>query len=777
MKDKYYKFVFLGAMGFSLIYNINTSIAFADKQADDVNVSKTNTYDQDVFLQKHKYSKYSIQTKYEIKDQAVNLARQGNYERALAILKALYESDPKNIDIAGDYLVVLNWNGEYNKVVNIYENNKYENIPSYVLYNVASAYYRLGFYDKAVDLLKMETSDIKARKLLANIYLLNDDFSKVEQLYAPLIKQDNDAQIYEERATVFIDARKWSLAVKDLVRARELANEDKTKIAIDDKLAICYLHLNDLLNARKTLESAIESHNVTSNMVGNYIILLNRTKEYHKAIKIYKDYFASYAKTPTFILRELMTSYMNLQSLSSFEEIYDYLRQHNYNTVDDDLFFAHTALKSSKYQDEALSVYANLLQAKTSTPAGYIDKILEQLHIEGKNALAENKLRLAEHLYALLISTDKRYYSIYASDLIYYDKYKTAERVYKQMESDDDFKIESLDGLASVYMYTLDYSHAKNILDKLSEMTHSEYEYSQSAALYKDKQLGQSYIYAYSYGDSDDGSEFSFGTNVEQYIDNNLSIQAGWNKDRIKDVDYDNSMTVKTKNIGLKYNDIDVSAILGYSWYDWQRNDSNGLNFSLLWNITDDEKLSFEYLHKPLFNAEALNSFDKITTDDYTVGYEYNLNPKMSYHFTATLSNYSDDNEKISWELGQNYLLYDKNSKFIEREIYYSKEHYKDQSDIYYSPKNSENVAVQWSLGRDFENGQMKYIGGLGWSRDYPEDFYLSPFLGLEYDFSVSDMAYLSCSMGYTWSTDSWLGKGSWKYDNRYANISYNIVW
>lgn len=775
--NRYCKLILLSTLGFSSMYDTNTyAIALANATTTN---NYSDTYNKDTIEKEHKYAKYSIKTKAEIKDKAVLLAREGNYQKALGILSDLYNLDNKDIDVAGDYLVVLNWNQEYQKVIDIYEKNQYINMPDYVVFNVASAYYRLEKYDVAKELLKPIIYDSQARELLAKIYLLSDDVESVTQMYAPFINDKDNKIFYKERAKVYSQAGRWSLASKDLekIYIPNLQNDEQLEIA--DDLAVCYLRMNKLDKAEILLKAHLSKNYFTTNMIGNYIGLLNRTKRYNEAIRVYNKYFTSYEQVPIFILRELAISYQNSGKINDVEKIYQYLKAQHYNTLEDDLFFINEALKSNKYKNLALTQYNNLLKEQSDNDNAKT-KILSQIYIEAKTALKDNKIALADSLYKILIDSDKRYYSVYATDLMNEDKYKKAKRIYEKIQEDEDFSLEALDGLASIYLYTSSYKNAENILSNLQDMTANEYEYSQSAGLYKNRQLGEAYIYSYYYGDHNDGNEFSFGTNVEQYLDNNIFLQANWNKDFIKDNEYDDKIIMNTKDLSFEYKDVDWSMLLGYSWYSWHKNNSGGINGAISWNITDEQKMSIAYNKKPLFNAQSLSlSNDYVQTDNYELNYEYVLNNKEAYYFSSRLSDYSDDNRLFAWQVRQNYLVYDKDANFIRRELFYNKERYKNQSDLYYSPKTSETFGVQWNFGERINdyNGQLQYILGLGWSKDYPEDFYLSPFLGITYDLSISDKTYISASIGYTWNTQSMWGKGSWRYDSRYANISYNIVW
>ena len=82
-------------------------------------------------------------------DQAVELARQGKYDEALAILTPLYAKNQNSQPLARDYAAVLAWAGHDEEAVTVYQTLQ-PPIPVYVIGPIAHAYRDLGQYDKAL---------------------------------------------------------------------------------------------------------------------------------------------------------------------------------------------------------------------------------------------------------------------------------------------------------------------------------------------------------------------------------------------------------------------------------------------------------------------------------------------------------------------------------------------------------------------------------------------------------------------------------------------------
>lgn len=85
------------------------------------------------------------------KDEAVLLARAGNYNKALNELATLRA---QGYDCENDEIVILNWAQRYSEAIKLYEKRQQDIRPDYVLLSVAGSYYALGQYTAAANLYK-----------------------------------------------------------------------------------------------------------------------------------------------------------------------------------------------------------------------------------------------------------------------------------------------------------------------------------------------------------------------------------------------------------------------------------------------------------------------------------------------------------------------------------------------------------------------------------------------------------------------------------------------
>ncbi len=83
---------------------------------------------------------------------AIQLARQGDFEEAIAILDALRAAAPDDIDLTEDYVVVLNWAGRDADAVTVFSGLYRELTRDYVIEAAARSYRNLGRHVEALEL-------------------------------------------------------------------------------------------------------------------------------------------------------------------------------------------------------------------------------------------------------------------------------------------------------------------------------------------------------------------------------------------------------------------------------------------------------------------------------------------------------------------------------------------------------------------------------------------------------------------------------------------------
>lgn len=84
-----------------------------------------------------------------IHQRAVELARQGDYEASLSLLEQLHRTEPSNLPVLYDYLVILTWAGKDRQAVSLLEKLPSNQAPSYVLEAAAKSLRNIKSFHRA----------------------------------------------------------------------------------------------------------------------------------------------------------------------------------------------------------------------------------------------------------------------------------------------------------------------------------------------------------------------------------------------------------------------------------------------------------------------------------------------------------------------------------------------------------------------------------------------------------------------------------------------------
>lgn len=715
--------------------------------------------------------------------QAVLDARAGLYDKSLLVLKSLYASNKNEVLIAYDYMTVLNWAGKYEQAIKIYEDGQYGEAPDYVKMNIAGAYYRLNLLDKVADIIipLVENDNKEASLLLAQTYLRLDRIKEADDVYNELIiKYPDDMDIYLNRAQAAIAAANWSRAARDWTDVLNLyeKNPDDEKITkqqILDNLSASYIRIRRFKEAAQLLKPYVENKTASASMVGNYITALNNTDLSRQAEKIYYDFFPSYDKAPAFVTRELANSYIKTAEYKKAVNVYEYLVSSADVDIDDRFNLAYYACLSGVDKHEGLQSYREILSRKDA--AKYTARILSQ----AQDFLRQGYYNTAKDVYYELINYDKRFHNIYAGDLVKERQYQSALHEYYAMTKDADLKKSGVEGIVQTSVLLKDYKTAEERLKQLDN-EFKNISYDKAKGSFTNKQMGEVDFNVFNYSDHDDSDETDVNVFVKQYVDNGFWIEGSVGKSYIKDEEDSDTTILDTNRVGIRYTARKWDTLLAWSMFGIDSGDKNGLYINTLFRPTDRQSVNFIYGYEPVCDVDALDYEDgSIFGDNYILRYVYDLNTRESYYLELRKSDYTDDNKRYGWEIGQQYNIYnekEKKGRTLDRTLFWSRDRYSNQDVPYTSPKLSENIGSEWKWGLDLGNDDtLYYILGANWKRDYPDELAFAPYVGIEYNKYIGDRNFYSISAGYGWQTQDRWGKGSWDYDNKQISFSYNITW
>lgn len=718
-----------------------------------------------------------------LREKAVADAREGLYDKSLSVLKNLYDSDKSDTDVAYDYMTILNWAGKYEEAVDVYENGKYDDVPDYVKINIAGAYYRLNLFENTEEIIQSlaKEGNKEAAALLAQTYLKENKIKEADDVYNELlVKYPDDLNIYVNRAQVSISTGNWLRAARDWNDVLKIYEENPaekiiTKEQILDNLSVAYIRIARFKEAGHLLEPYIKDKSASFSMVGNYIIVLNNTNQFKQAEKIYNEFFPDYNTAPVFATRELANSYIKGKNYRKAVDVYEYLINSPNGNMDDKFNLAYYACLSGVDKNTGIRTYRNILHEGEASK--YTAKILNQ----AQDFLRKGYYDTAKDIYYELIKYDKRFHNIYADDLVKERQYQSALHEYYAMTEDAELKKQGIEGIVQTSVMLRDYKTAEDRLKQL-DAEFKNISYDKAKGSFTNKQEGEVDFNVSNYSDYDDGNETDINVFVKQYVDDGFWIEGSVGKSYIKDVENNDTAVLNTNRVGVRYTARKWDTLLAWNMFGIDSGDKNGLYFETLFRPTDRQSVNFIYNYAPVYDVDALDyESGSIFDDNYILRYIYDLNTRESYYLELRQSDYSDDNKKYGWEIGQQYNIYnerEKKGRTLDRSVFWSRDRYSNQDVPYTSPKLSENIGAEWKWGLDLGNDDVLYYTlGANWKRDYPDELAFSPYIGIEYNKSIGNYNFYSISASYGWRTQNWLGEGGWDYDNKQIIFSYNITW
>ena len=735
----------------------------------------------------YKYANLTNDERNAIREDAVIKAREGNYNYALNILDNLYKSEKTDYKTINDYITILNWAGKYQEAIDVYEKNKYDGMPDYVLLNIASSYYRIMNLNKAEEILQplVNKDDKEATILLSQIYIKMSRIKDANELYDELEKKyPNDVNIKIQKALSCSSVENWSLAAYEWKQILDAYDENTEKIIkkidIVNNLSISYIKLARYDDAEKLLREYINNHMASGSMIGNYMTSLNMLAKSEQVPQIYDKYYSSYEETPIFVLRELADSYIRSKKYDLALDIYKYLyKQQDVNTEDRYRLAYYSCLNGDF--DTGKNVYENILSMQKNSNDNFPARILR----EGNTLLKQGKYKAADVLYQELIKYDKRYHAIYVDDLVKESQYQTALHEAYLMAKDEEMHDTALESIVQISTKEeiRDYKTAEKLVNELHDKYKTEDRYAKAGGSFRNKKYGEVYAEVNNYSDYDDTSRTDINLMGEQYLENNFWIDYQIGKTYIKDENDGNTANLETKKLGLRYTSRKWNSLIAVNLFGLDSNDKTGLYVDTSFNPSDREIINFIYSSEPVYNANVINNYDGgLFSDNYSLRYNYIFNNRENSYIELRKSDFDDDNKRYGWEISHQYIInneYDNDDgRSLTRTFTWSRDRYSNQDVVYNSPKLSEFIGADWRWSQHLSTSESLYkIFGIGWSRDYPEELVLSPYIGIEYNKAIDNNQYINAGIIYGLHTESWLGEGSWEYDNKQIYLSYYHMW
>ncbi len=235
-----------------------------------------------------------------IHQQSIMYARNGDFEKAFALINEALKKSNNAPEAVSDYIVILAWAGQYYEAILVYEKLPENYIPSnYILPEVAKCYRIVKEYDKAIALYKQylsleikdkeqEITHKEATKGLIYTYLDSDQI-------------DTARKYVEQRITKEPKNENWLRRFLII----DIAEKEEKLI---HKKAVIQAQSGNFNKAFTLINEALTKSNNAPEVVSDYIIILAWSGQWQKAIENYEGLPSGY-NIPDHVLPEIAKCY------------------------------------------------------------------------------------------------------------------------------------------------------------------------------------------------------------------------------------------------------------------------------------------------------------------------------------------------------------------------------------------------------------------------------------------------------------------------------------
>ena len=763
------------------------------------------------------------------REEAVAIARKGDLQLAAQSLADLFDETHEEM-VEYDYLTILNWKGNHEQTVKLYEAYPVPQAPNYVLRNVASAYYRLRNYEKALEIIEpIMHDDLDAKLLTAKIYVAMNKSPKALAIFNAMEEQDpENILIYKAKGDCFMEAGDCNVAAVAWEKALELYHKapiaEVTEERLADNYSACLIRVGRYKDAEAFLKPYVVADKANDNMYGNYLTSINRQKRYKEIPALFAKRFKDLSKAPVYALRELADCYEKRLYCEKATDIFRLVLKSPDRILDDRFKFAYNAAMTHKYREEGLAMYKALLA--DTEGAAFTQRVLDNAH----EYLMKGKIAAAKGVYGLLAEHDKRFYKIYADDFFDAGFNLHALHEYKIMTADKDLAKAGKEGMVKAYVAENDYREAGKLFSELKEKYPEEGDISAAAGYWINKYVGELNVEASNNNDKGDNNTIEAKVTAEQWLGDSLWVKAGYGYQHVKDNvnnlysdsdelrdNFKSREHIHTESAGLMHKSGKFVTEVGLNNYQ-VADQCIKPEFKETWKPTDRQKLTVNYGENPVLGVRAYR-FDKLKSEydndsfqrylnssyrkkvygrEVSLDYEYDLNQLEKYYFHYNFRENNDGVHKHGFGIEQYKLIYEKKAleKTLERRLHYSRSINSAQTDFetdvdmgplgyhyvggsrYNSPKFNENFGAEWRWGKAaFSYGRIYHIWGVDWDRDYPERLGLSPYYRFEFVQDIDNNHEFMVATTHRFKSGDWHGGRRFKYDDAVFEVQYRISW
>ncbi len=733
----------------------------------------------------------------QLRVEAVQLARGGDYGKSLEIFSGLEKQGYEDNAFWADYLTVLSWagkNAELTRLADQHYAGDFSSLPDYAALPLARSFLQQGDGIRGRQLLQMlmQRGNPEAKLAYAERLLYEGDSERARQLYGELLsdKALPAHRLHFSQACAAMQRNDFIAAEEEFAAAKEAAPESQPDYArdVDAQRAAMYIQRREDDRAVNILRPYVIQGRATPNMFSDYLTALRFDNKQKEAVAAFRAYGSDWSGLPVYGLQNMADLYLRTGKYREAEALYTYILTRQ------DIGYVRMGraycLEQLGREQAALDEYRTVVE---KYPA-----LQNAVAVDGTTFLNTGKIHIARQLYQLLGNTEaeKNAYQLrYAQALSGIDRdtgsesmnfrqaellqnreyYHEAQSVFARLAKLPAFETEAKAGLAHNKIRKGLFADGEKILDELNQKD-SVNAKTYAANMANDRKMTASLRTYFETGvDYRRNRTEETGVEYQAYLGGNLYGSLGMSHYSLDDDDTHSAYNRRTEGISYRFDRGQLD--LGCEHYSGPAS-LDGLMAGFSYEFNDVGNLAFAMGRRPHTTAAAVRS--GIDERYYSLRWEQLLTNRLQLGFEYDWSSLSDTNRYRRYALDGTWLL-GAGTAYRDNLLFnFSRGMYEWTSDEYDSPERRIDFAAGFSRKWNIPARERtwEWITMLGWGHDNNEGNGFEPMTRLEFTQNLKANQRLVIGAEYSWHKIAAENSDMQRRKNGYLfDVNYYLEW
>ncbi len=710
------------------------------------------------------------------REYAVELARLNSFNKAIKIMTSLIENNPSDKLLYYDLISIYSWSGQEDKAMVLYETflaDKVQQMPIFAQKTVAGIYLSLGKYQEAqkLYLLAYAKGDETALLASAQVDARIGNVSEAMAVLDNIVKNNpNDYNTYVMRANTYMYAGLYTDASKDYDKALSLVDADNVATIgqIISTKAAFFIRASEFAEARDLLEPYVKNNTATAFMQADYIVCLQGTGEYSKAVLMGEGMWVDKTNVPTYGLRALADCYLRLKNYSKALEYHKLVIARN--TPDKRLSMLSYAycLAATNKVAEAKVVYSRLVEefpiAKTIVSG------------DAKGLFERGRFHAGKAVFKTLIDNDAAYgpyreqfaFKLYTNAMP-----REAYREYKKLTKYTAFKEIGYAGMVQSAIDFGDYKAAREALKELDKYDTGSKEAIEARKAWVNRWRGSLGMNSSLFNNYQGKDYKTFNLWLETDIGDSWRFLADVSSGNYKEDPYRQSIDSVSSGLSYVGYNFDIKVLGSFNRTDV---DNNGYRLNARYFLNDFFWIGIDTQKANVTAPRALAH--QIMDTSKTISINRRVGAKDYYSFSYLWDEYSDNNRNRGFNIRFSHTSLATDKKEISWYITSSQYNWKFESPYYDSPARRVSYGpgfkIRWITPRV---GYIDFVAELNSSYDLPDKTDFTPFFRLEKGWQLSAKSTLAVGIEYGARTNRTQNNNNLNFGYRQIDIRYYLSW